>query len=391
MANAIPVINYDGCYGCKACFYNCPVSIFDLSHKVTRRGMRRELPVPAKIEDCIGCGVCARACPVEAITMVNQPAEEGKQAIYVDYTAPMRIDPNKCKGCTACARACPVDAIKGAVKNPHVIEEDKCVRCGLCMSKCKFDAIYNGNEAVPALVAAPAAPAAPVAPAAPAAPVAPAEPAPAVDLSSVIAPNPAAEQVAPVVEEPAPVVEPIAEPVVEEVAPVLVAPVVEAPVEEPVLPVVEEVAPVVEPIVEEPTPAPVTFGNLSSTEDYIETIAADDEPAPVVEAAPAADKGKEQKIGDAIVSDKTSNPNIAAVAAKFGLNADNLVSIEAAGNMPMVFEFLYADMRNDATLVAVYFIMNGEATLPPETDKENVLAFGRNFITGNDELKAFLA
>ena len=48
-------------------------------------------------------------------------------------------------------------------------------------------------------------------------------------------------------------------------------------------------------------------------------------------------------------------------------------------------------MRNDATLVAVYFIMNGEATLPPESDKENVLAFGRNFITGNDELKAFLA
>ncbi len=200
---------------------------------------------------------------------------------------------------------------------------------------------------------------------------------PKIDLSSVIAPNPAAEQVAPVVEEPAPVVEPIAEPVVEEVAPV-VEPIVEA-------------APVVEPVVEEPAPAPVTFGNLSSTEDYIETIAADEEPAPVVEAVPAADKGKEQKIGDAIVSDKANNPNIAAVAAKFGMNADNLVSIEAAGNMPMVFEFLYADMRNDATLVAVYFIMNGEATLPPETDKENVLAFGRNFITGNDELKAFLA
>ena len=190
-------------------------------------------------------------------------------------------------------------------------------------------------------------------------------------------------------EESAPVVEPVAEPVVA------------APVEEPVLPTIEEAAPavepiveatpIVEPVVEEPAPAPVTFGNLSSTEDYIETIAADEEPAPVVEAAPVADKGKEQKIGDAIVSDKASNPSIAAVAAKFGMNADNLVSIEAAGNMPMVFEFLYADMRNDATLVAVYFIMNGEATLPPETDKENVLAFGRNFITGNDELKSFLA
>ncbi len=264
---------------------------------------------------------------------------------------------------------------------------------------------------------------------------------PKIDLSSVIAPNPAAEPVAePVVE---PIAEPVVEPIVEEVAPILevaeenlpvddfaqsdiseasgdadqplnVAPVVEAPVAEPVLPVVEpvveaapivepvlpvveEVSPVVEPIVEpvvaEPAPAPVTFGNLSSTDDYIETIAAK-EPDPVVEPiveAPVADKGKEQKIGDAIVSDKASNPNIAAVAAKFGMNADNLVSIEAAGNMPMVFEFLYGDMRNDATLVAVYFIMNGEATLPPESDKENVLAFGRNFITGNDELKAFLA
>ena len=264
-------------------------------------------------------------------------------------------------------------------------------------------------------------------------------------------PAPVIEEPAPVIEEPAPVVEPIPEPVVggsetsggrldddalinqplksevedvvtptvaepvpagldlinsalaEETAPV-VEPVaelvVEAPVEEPVLPTIEEAAPavepiveatpIVEPVVEEPAPAPVTFGNLSSTEDYIETIAAE-EPAPVVEAAPVADKGKEQKIGDAIVSDKASNANIAAVAAKFGMNADNLVSIEAAGNMPMVFEFLYADMRNDATLVAVYFIMNGEATLPPDTDKENVLAFGRNFITGNDELKAFLA
>lgn len=273
------------------------------------------------------------------------------------------------------------------------------------------------------------------------------EPAPVVEPIA----EPVLEEVAPI-EEPAPVVEPIPEPVVggsetsggrldddalinqplksevedvvtpvvaepvpagldlinsalaEEVAPVVepvAEPVVEAPVEEPVLPTIEEAAPavepiveatpIVEPVVEEPAPAPVTFGNLSSTDDYIETIAADEEPAPVVEAAPVADKGKEQKIGDAIVSDKASNPSIAAVAAKFGMNADNLVSIEAAGNMPMVFEFLYADMRNDATLVAVYFIMNGEATLPPETDKENVLAFGRNFITGNDELKSFLA
>ncbi len=157
MANAIPVINYDGCYGCKACVYNCPTSIFDLSHPVTRRGMRRELPVPAKIEECIGCGVCARSCPVEAITMETTQPEEGKDPIYINYDAPVRIDPNTCKGCTACARVCPVDAIISKVKTPHVIDETKCVRCGLCMSKCKFGSIYNSNDPVPALVAAPAA------------------------------------------------------------------------------------------------------------------------------------------------------------------------------------------------------------------------------------------
>ena len=57
----------------------------------------------------------------------------------------------------------------------------------------------------------------------------------------------------------------------------------------------------------------------------------------------------------------------------------------------MVFEFMYSDMRNDSTLAGVYFISGGEVTLPPETEKENILAYGRNFIASNEELKAFLA
>ncbi|MCQ2461161.1 MAG: 4Fe-4S binding protein [Clostridia bacterium] len=160
MANYIPQIRYDDCYGCKACLYNCPVSLFTLSHKVTRRGMRRELPEPTRIEDCIGCGVCARACPVEAIDMIKTQPAEGKDPIYIDWDAPVRIDPNKCKGCTACARICPGNAIEGTVKNPHVVVEDKCLKCGLCIEKCKFSAIYNSNDPVPELVAAPAAEAA---------------------------------------------------------------------------------------------------------------------------------------------------------------------------------------------------------------------------------------
>ena len=152
MANQIPVINYDSCYGCKACFYNCPVSLFDLSHHVTRRGMRRELPVPKEIDRCIGCGVCARSCPVEAITMQRTEPAEGKEPVYVDYEKPIRIDPNKCKGCTACARICPGNAIEGKVKVPHVVHEDMCLKCGLCIEKCKFGAIYNSDEPVPELI-----------------------------------------------------------------------------------------------------------------------------------------------------------------------------------------------------------------------------------------------
>ncbi|MCQ2488363.1 MAG: hypothetical protein MJ143_03700, partial [Clostridia bacterium] len=146
----------------------------------------------------------------------------------------------------------------------------------------------------------------------------------------------------------------------------------------------------------EPVAEPVTFENIPVQNEYVEEIAPVVEPVaePVVEETvePAVEeKGKETKIGDTIVSDKNTNANIIAVANKFGVQAANLVSIEATEGMPMVFEFLYNDMRNDATLISVYFMMDGEATLPPETDRENVLAFGRNFITGNADLKEFLA
>lgn len=170
----------------------------------------------------------------------------------------------------------------------------------------------------------------------------------------------------------------------------------------------------------EPEPAPVTFGDLTPEETVtveeptpavvepavaepapVEPIApakpAVDEPAPVEPIAEApivepAVHGSTVKIGDAVVSDKADDSAIKAVVDEFHVPVSNLVSITAEGNMPMVFEFLYSDMRTDATLMSVYFIMpDGKATLPPETDRENVLAFGRNFITGNEELRKFLA
>lgn len=157
---------------------------------------------------------------------------------------------------------------------------------------------------------------------------------------------------------------------------------------------VEEPTPaIVEPAVAEPAPIePIAPVETAVTEPApVEPIVA----APVAESAPVAEPeahGSTVKIGDAVVSDKADDAAIKAVVDEFHVPVSNLVSITAEGNMPMVFEFLYSDMRTDATLMSVYFIMpDGKATLPPETDRENVLAFGRNFITGNEELRKFLA
>lgn len=184
MANpkVIPQINYDGCYGCKSCLYDCPVNAFVLTHPVTRRGMRRILPTFQEVQYCIGCGICAKACPFEAIEMVPNPdykappkkekpaAAEGAAAAGAaaaaagpvaataatadfDPDQEVKIFKDNCKGCTMCAKACPAGAIEGEVKQPHEINQDECIRCGACFDTCKFNAIYQGD-----ITPAPAAP-----------------------------------------------------------------------------------------------------------------------------------------------------------------------------------------------------------------------------------------
>ena len=143
MADQRPVLNYDMCYGCKACLINCPTNVFELKHTIIKRGMIRTLPSIINTENCIGCGLCARYCPVDAISMVKQPPKDGKKAIYINYDNPLVIDADECRGCTACKRICPMGAIDGEVKKAHKINEELCIRCGLCMSKCKFNAISN--------------------------------------------------------------------------------------------------------------------------------------------------------------------------------------------------------------------------------------------------------
>lgn len=194
MANpkVIPQINYDGCYGCKSCLYDCPVNAFVLTHPVTRRGMRRILPTFQEVQYCIGCGICAKACPFEAIEMVPNPdykappkkekpaaaaaaatasAAAGSEASASSVTSgqvaataatadfdpdlAVKIFKDNCKGCTMCAKACPAGAIEGEVKQPHEINQDECIRCGACFDTCKFNAIYQG-DITPAPAAAPA-------------------------------------------------------------------------------------------------------------------------------------------------------------------------------------------------------------------------------------------
>lgn len=57
-----PIINYEKCVGCKACYMWCPESTI-----ISENGK-----VKIDYEYCKGCGVCSNVCPVKAISMVAE-------------------------------------------------------------------------------------------------------------------------------------------------------------------------------------------------------------------------------------------------------------------------------------------------------------------------------
>lgn len=96
-------------------------------------------------------------------------------------------------------------------------------------------------------------------------------------------------------------------------------------------------------------------------------------------------------VGGAVVSDDPVNEHIVAVAEAAGVTVENLVSLVADGNAPLVFEFANPSERNEVTLQNVYFINGeGKVTMPSRKDNDNILAFGKAFITDVYGFKAFL-
>ncbi len=96
-------------------------------------------------------------------------------------------------------------------------------------------------------------------------------------------------------------------------------------------------------------------------------------------------------VGGAVVSDDPANENIVAVAEAAGVKAESLVSLVTEGNAPLVFEFADPAERNEVTLRNVYFITgDGKVTMPSRKDNDNILAFGKAFITDVYGFKAFL-
>ncbi len=228
----------------------------------------------------------------------------------------------------------------------------------------------------------------------------------AVPLVAVVPALEAPEQEAPVEEEPVTKEEPETEeePAAEEPAPVEEP----APAEEET-PVVEEL-PVEEPaLAEEPALEEDHFEDIYSdsakeeeatqqeetqTSQEPEVAPQEPEAAPAKEetASPKKKKGPDTiQVGNAIVSDDSTNGFIELVARESGKAPEQLVVLASPEASLMVFSFSDAEHRTENTLDEVYFVSEkGKVTESDAEERENVMAFARTFISHNQEFKNFL-
>ncbi len=213
-------------------------------------------------------------------------------------------------------------------------------------------------------------------------------------------PAPVAEE-EPVAEEPAPVVE--EEPTVEEPAPEEVeAP---APAEDHFEDIYSDSSKEAEAVQQEAAPAPQE-PTPEPQQAPAREVAPEPQPEPVPEAAPVKEEAPVQEattspkkkkgpntiqVGNAIVSDDTSNGFIELVAHESGKAPEQLVVLASPKASLMVFSFADAEHRTENTLDAVYFVSEkGRVTEASAEEMENVMAFARTFISHNQEFKDFL-
>ncbi|MGI6128502.1 MAG: 4Fe-4S binding protein [bacterium] len=62
-----PIVVADRCSGCSICTRYCPVGV-----------IIKGRPVTINYEYCKGCGICATVCPRQAIDLVEEESDDGR-------------------------------------------------------------------------------------------------------------------------------------------------------------------------------------------------------------------------------------------------------------------------------------------------------------------------